>query len=44
MMNFGFTEWVIVFLIMAAIIGIISINGVEHDHDKDDMKLRKTPY
>jgi len=42
--NFGFSEWVIVFLIMVAVTGVVSINGVKHDNDKEDMDLRKAPY
>mgnify|MGYP003577392554 CR=1 FL=1 len=42
--NFGFSEWVIVFLVMVAISGVVSVMGVEHDDDNDDMNLRKTAY
>jgi len=33
--NFGFSDWVILFLIMVVIMGVVSIRAVEHDKDDD---------
>ncbi|MET1014384.1 MAG: hypothetical protein ABWX61_07730 [Paenisporosarcina sp.] len=37
--NFGFSEWVIVFFIMVVIMGVVSIKGVEHDNDDEDINV-----
>jgi len=37
--NFGFSHWVILFLIMVVIMGVVSIKAVEHDKDDKDANL-----
>jgi len=37
--NFGFSDWVILFLIMVVIMGVVSIKAVEHDKDDKDANL-----
>lgn len=37
--NFGFSEWVILFLFMVVIMGIVTIKAVEHDEDNKDANM-----
>jgi len=37
--NFGLLDWTIVFLIMVLVMGAVSIKGVEHYKEDEDLKI-----